>query len=66
MASSLMVLYPRREEPTGAPRQTTLSIPALGAEATIAFGPFELKTVAVDLQSGEVGETDLLEQSKDR
>ena len=53
-------------EPTGTPRQTTLSIPALGAEATLEFGPFELKTVAVNLQSGEVGETDLLEQSEDR
>ena len=53
-------------EPTGAPRQTTLRIPPLGAEATLEFGPFELKTVAVDLQTGETRETDLLEAAEDR
>ena len=53
-------------EPTGAPRQTTLSIPALGVETALSFGPFELKTLAVDLASRAVCETDLLEEAEQR
>ena len=48
-------------EPTGSPRQTTLSIPALDVRAPLSFRPFELKTLAVDLASRTVCETDLLE-----
>ncbi len=50
-------------EPTGAPRQTTLRIPALGVETALTFGPFELKTIAVDLASRTVCETDLMEEA---
>jgi alpha-mannosidase len=49
-------------EPTGSPRQTTLSIPALDVRAPLSFRPFELKTLAVDLASRTVCETDLLEE----
>ena len=55
-------LVVRLFEPTGSQRQTTLSIPALGIQAPLSFGPFELKTLAVDLASRTVRETDLLEQ----
>ena len=48
-------------EPTGSARRTDLSIPALGVQVPLAFRPFELKTVAVDLASRVVCETDLLE-----
>ena len=53
-------------EPTGAPRQTTLRIPALGVETALTFGPFELKTIAVDLASRTVCETDLMEEAAAR
>jgi alpha-mannosidase len=49
-------------EPTGSARRTTLSLPALGVQAPLAFRPFELKTVTVDLVSRAVRETDLLEE----
>lgn len=48
-------------EPTGSARHTTLGIPALHVEAPLAFRPFEIKTVIVDLASGSLRETDLLE-----
>jgi alpha-mannosidase len=51
-------------EPTGSARQTTISIPALNIEASLSFTPFELKTVAVDLASRAVCETDLLEEEE--
>jgi alpha-mannosidase len=50
-------------EPTGSARQTTLSLPALGVRAPLAFRPFELKTLTVDLVSRVVRETDLLEEA---
>jgi len=51
-------------EPTGSARQTSISIPALNIEAPLSFKPFELKTVAVDLASRAVRETDLLEEEE--
>jgi len=51
-------------EPTGSPRRTTLSIPALGVEALLSFGPFELKTIAVDLTRARSMKTDLLEGAR--
>ena len=51
-------------EPTGAARETTLRIPALDVEAPLSFRPFELKTLTVDLASGVVRETDLLEETE--
>ncbi|MCU0250368.1 MAG: hypothetical protein MUE61_09180 [Vicinamibacterales bacterium] len=53
-------------EPTGSARQTTLSIPALGVQAPLLFRPFELKTLAVDLASRAIRETDLLEEEGGR
>jgi alpha-mannosidase len=49
-------------EPTGSARETTLSLPALNVQVPLAFRPFELKTVTVDLASRSVRETDLLEE----
>jgi alpha-mannosidase len=49
-------------EPTGSARQTTLSIPALDVLVPLSFRPFELKTLAVDLASRAIRETDLLEE----
>jgi hypothetical protein len=39
-----------------------LSIPALGVQVPLSFRPFELKTLAVDLASRAIRETDLLEE----
>ena len=49
-------------EPTGRERRTRVEIPALRVAFDAVLGPFELKTFAVDTQSREVFETDLLER----
>jgi alpha-mannosidase len=54
-------LIVRLFEPTGDARETVLRVPALEIEQTLAFGPFELKTLAIDLASRTICETDLLE-----
>jgi alpha-mannosidase len=51
-------------EPTGTARSTTLTVPALGAEATVNLGPFEIRTLAINLATGHVSDVDLLEQRK--
>jgi alpha-mannosidase len=55
-------LVVRLFEPTGSARHTVLSIPALDVQVPLAFRPFELKTLTVDLASRAVRETDLLEE----
>jgi alpha-mannosidase len=54
-------LIVRLFEPTGEPRDTTLRVPALEIAQPLRFGPFELKTLAIDLASRAICETDLLE-----
>ncbi len=49
-------------EPTGAPRSTVLSIPAIGVEREITLGGFEVKTFLLDLAEKTLVETDLLER----
>ena len=49
-------------ESTGRGRSARVQVPSLGARMDLAFGPFEIKTLAVDLGTGEVVETDLLER----
>jgi len=53
-------------EPTGSPRSTTVSVPALNASARIDLGAFELRTLLVDLESGAIATADLLERAVDR
>jgi alpha-mannosidase len=53
-------------EPTGESRSCRLRVPAVETKAELSFGPFEVKTVAVDLDSGRVEETDLLERPSTR
>lgn len=53
----------RLYEPTGKGRQTRLSLPWLGGELAVALSPFEVKTLRVNPDTGEVTETDLLEQA---
>jgi alpha-mannosidase len=55
-------LIVRLFEPTGSPRSTTLAVPALGVTAGLTLAPFEVRTLAVDLASGEIYQTDLLER----
>jgi len=55
-------LVVRLFEPTGSARHTVLNIPALDVQVPLAFRPFELKTLTVDLASRAVRETDLLEE----
>ena len=54
-------LIVRLFEPTGSARSTRLAIPALRVETDVRMAPFEIKTLAIDLATGAVGETDLLE-----
>jgi alpha-mannosidase len=49
-------------EPTGAARTTTVRVAALGVDVAVSLGPFEIRTLAVDLASGQVGDVDLLER----
>ena len=49
-------------EPTGHTRKTQVTVPCLQMEFGVAFSGFELKTLAIDLDSKTVFETDLLER----
>jgi alpha-mannosidase len=49
-------------EPTGRARATTVAIPPLGLRFNVDLGAFELRTLAVDLDTGAVTRTDLLER----
>jgi alpha-mannosidase len=49
-------------EPTGTARNTRVRIPALDLEFPIALGPFELRTLLVDLHTRTVSDADLLER----
>jgi alpha-mannosidase len=62
-ARSLVV---RLFEPTGVARHTTLRMPALGVEADLTLGPFELRTVSINLATGFVADIDLMERRKAR
>jgi alpha-mannosidase len=62
MAEDGRRLIVRLFEPTGTRRSTTLTIPSLGVTAEVALSPFEVRTLAVDLATGEVYQTDLLER----
>jgi alpha-mannosidase len=55
-------LIVRLFEPTGERRTTTVTIPPLDVQFDVALGAFEIKTMAVDLRTKEVYETDLLER----
>ncbi len=48
-------------EPTGSPRETTVSIPALGIDYTAQLGGFEVKTLRIDPVSKSVCEASLIE-----
>jgi len=49
-------------EPAGVARSTTLRIPALGFEAVVKLGAFEVKTFRLDPDTRKWEETDLLER----
>ncbi len=49
-------------EPTGTARGTRVRVPALGVEFPVALGPFELRTLLVDLATHIVSNADLLER----
>ena len=57
-------LVVRLFEPTGQPRSTTLTLPALGVKCRLKLGAFEIKTLRINARSGKVRETDLLEQCR--
>jgi alpha-mannosidase len=50
-------------EPTGQSRTAVLDLPFAGARTTLAFGPFEIKTVRFLAKTGRFRETDLLERT---
>jgi alpha-mannosidase len=49
-------------EPTGQARTTVVNIPSLDLRFDVALGGFEIKTLAIDLGTKAVVETDLLER----
>jgi alpha-mannosidase len=49
-------------EPTGQPRETTLSLLALGVNHLVSLGKSEIKSLRVDPTTATVQEVDLLEQ----
>jgi alpha-mannosidase len=57
-------LVVRLFEPTGSARNTRVRIPALGLEFPVALGPFELRTLLVDLATRAVSRADLLERAE--
>jgi len=50
-------------EPTGQKRTTTLSLPGMGLKQRVSLNAFEIKTLIVDAASGEVEETNLMEEA---
>lgn len=48
-------------EPTGTPRATTLSLPALGLSLDVRLGPFEIKTFRLEPQTRKFIECDVME-----
>jgi alpha-mannosidase len=57
-------LVVRLFEPTGSARNTRVRIPALGLDFPVALGPFELRTLLVDLATRAVSRADLLERAE--
>lgn len=57
-------LIVRLFEPTGRPRSTQVRVPALGLAFDVALRPFELRTIAIDLATRQVTDTDLLERAE--
>jgi alpha-mannosidase len=55
-------LIVRLFEPTGQPRRTRVRVPPLDVVCEVALGAFEIRTLAIDLQSRAHTETDLLER----
>jgi alpha-mannosidase len=55
-------LIVRLFEPTGRRRKTTLSLPSWGKSIPVQMGPFELKTLRINLKSGRAREVSLLEE----
>jgi alpha-mannosidase len=62
MSEDGQALVLRLFEPTGTPRDTRIRIPALGVEFPLTLGPFELRTLLVDLATRAVSRADLLER----
>lgn len=52
-------------EPTGSKRSTHVDIPSLGLSFDVSLGKYEVKTLACDLKSRRLFETDLLERELD-
>lgn len=55
-------LIVRLFEPTGRRRRTTFSLEPLGLKVPLRLDPFEIKTLRIDLRSGQLREVDLLEE----
>jgi alpha-mannosidase len=55
-------LVVRLFEPTGRRRSTTLSVPCSSVRKRVDMGPFEIKTLRIDRQTGRVDDVNLLEE----
>lgn len=62
MAEDKNWLVLRFFEPTGKKRNTRVTIPCLEREFELSLGEFEIRSIAVDLESGKVFELDLMER----
>ena len=63
MAENENRLVLRLFEPTGKKRSTRVEIPPLNLSFEVSLKKFEIKTFAIDLETKEITETDLLERS---
>ena len=63
MAENKNRLVLRLFEPTGQKRSTRVEIPSLNLSFEVSLKKFEIKTFAIDLETKEIIETDLLERS---
>ena len=63
MAENNNRLVLRLFEPTGKKRSTRVEIPSLSLTFEVSLTKFEIKTFSIDLQTKDIIETDLLEQS---
>ncbi len=62
MAAGKNWLILRLFEPTGKKRETLVTLPPLSLEFQVSLGAFEIKSLAVDMQTKEVFEVDLMER----
>jgi alpha-mannosidase len=62
LAEDGRALIIRLFEPTGVARSTTVAVPALRVTSRVDLGPFDVRTLRVDLEQATIDDVDLLER----